>query len=614
MCHFKFKALGFILSLPLAITSHAQDNTTKVFDSHIHLTTKHYLMDIANPGQILNIKNNPEEINRKFGGINWIPVGANSRAKRIGKESSYRNYNQADYSQLRNVQGSILINSFYPFEKILTIKPFHRLVNRFFVTKIGLKRLKTIASQNNSPFKEFLAEYYFAKNLTETDKGTTIKFVKNIDELISCINNNTTAAIMAIEGAQVFHGDYISKKSRIKDWKCDENCEKEIISNIRIIKNLDHRLFFIGTSHFAWNRVSGHAKTLDKVGLRRKLVSILANSIKQRKSLFLKWGEGIHGEVDAGNYISTEDGYKLPITDKPEHLTIGKKVIEELLNPIDNRYNKPTYIDVKHMDIQAREEYYILKDSLEKVYKIKIPIIASHVAVSGENLAIAKATGLNPLFDRYEELKNPKKFYEDQLAGQENKYWRSVKKHLEGRSYNPFEGNINYEATGWFYPWSFNLYDEEIKKIHESDGFMGIMLDDRQLGSGMSKYTKDYKKEIKKHYLEYILNNPMDYKEFDEYWELEPLIRNMFYVAEHCGNHPCWDHITIGSDFDGIIDPHKIAPTAQSYPDLKNKLKDYFEAYIEIHKKQKSLSGLSPDNIIEKFFFENGRKFTRKYF
>jgi hypothetical protein len=586
---------------------------TKVADFHIHLTTKHYYMDIKDPAEILALKDNPAEIKRKYGNINWRSVGENSRAKRSGKESSYRNYNQADYTQLRNIQGSILFNGFYPFEKILTVNPWHRFINRIGVTRIGLNRLETIASDTNNPNKEFLAEYHLAANLVETNNGTTIKFVKNISELIDCQEKNITAAIMAIEGGQVFHGNYISSRSNIKSWECNNICEAEILNNVKVIKNLEHRLFFIGTSHFAWNRISGHAKTLDKSGFRRFIVSILASSRKQRESMFLKWGEGIHGEIDFGNFITTPERFLLPITDDPKQLDIGRKVITELLNPDNTRHGKPTYIDVKHMDIQAREEYYKLLDSLKLRNGKKIPIIASHTAVSGENLEIARATGLNPLYDQYSELRNPRKFYENQLI-MRDRFWKSVTKFLYDRSYNPFENNINCQTVGWFYPWSFNLYDEEIERIHESDGIIGVMLDPRQLGSGMPRYSNGYKKFIKDEFENYIRGIGKGNMIFKEYWELEPLLRNMFYIAEHCGKKICWDHIAIGSDFDGVIDPHKIAPTALSYPKLKVKLVDYLKAFVVIHGKQSSLAGLPPEIIVEKFFFENGKRFTLDYF
>ncbi len=588
-----------------------------VSDFHIHITTKHYYRDIDNPNVILSLRENPAEIRRRFGNINWAEVGLNSRARKIGKESNYRNYNQADYAELRNVQGSILFNSFYPFEKILTIKKFHQLANRHFISKIDMSRLRVIASDENYPFKEFEAEYRLAANLNGDNADTRIRFVRNAEELRKCLDSNITVLIMAIEGGQVFQGAITGNSANIRKYPCNEDCEKEILSKLHKIKNLEHRLFFLGTSHFAWNKISGHAKTLDKRGLRRFIVSLMATSENQRKSMFLKWGEGIHGEIDRGDYdtIHSPDGRlccSLPYTKTPDHLTIGRKVISALLDPNNTIHEKPTYIDIKHMDIQAREEYYHLKDSLEKVYDIQIPIIASHVAVSGESLPIAWATGLNPLYDRYSELRNPLKFYKKQQRDKQDLCWKTVTHHLRGRAFNPF-ANINEETAGWFYPWSFNMYDEEISRIHCSKGIMGIMLDNRQLGSNMKKYTKAYKKNTREKFLRAIAGSN-GHKSFDEYWELEPLMRNMMYIAEHCGPKSCWDHVALGSDFDGLIEPLKVATSARQYPDLKQKLTDYFKAFITIHDKRSSLDGLTVEQIMDKFFFENGKRLVLEYF
>ena len=57
-------------------------------------------MDIKNPDQIIALKDNPAEIKRLYGHLNWIPVGVDSRARRLGKESSYRNYKNPDPSNL----------------------------------------------------------------------------------------------------------------------------------------------------------------------------------------------------------------------------------------------------------------------------------------------------------------------------------------------------------------------------------------------------------------------------------------------------------------------------------------------------------------------------------
>ena len=314
------KALPVLLFVVTPLTLLGQQNqvdtvfnvenlSTPFSDFHIHLTFKHYYHDIKQPGEILSLSQ--AQIKEIYGKYNWKPFGENSKARRKGKESNCKNYNQSDFSTLGDVNGSVLCNSFYPFEKVMTVRSVDRLVNHLFVSMLPTSRLKQTAANNSSPYEEFLAEYNFAKNQQETEKGQTIKFAKNSEELRANIADNVTTYVMVVEGGQVLQGRYVSNDSLVRKWQCDGKCQEELLHNVKNIKNLDHRLFFIGTSHFAWNRISGQAKTLDKPGFRRRAISILARSTNLRKSMFLKWGEGIHGEIDAGTFqcYQQQNGY-----------------------------------------------------------------------------------------------------------------------------------------------------------------------------------------------------------------------------------------------------------------------------------------------------------------
>ena len=94
------------------------------------------------------------------------------------------------------------------------------------------------------------------------------------------------------------------------------------------------------------------------------------------------------------------------------HTEIGKKVINKLL-AADGKHGKPIYIDVRHMDVKARSQYYAMRDSILKAdpKRKNIPIIMSHSAASGEDSTTAFLTGLCPSFDRYSEVKCPHWYY-----------------------------------------------------------------------------------------------------------------------------------------------------------------------------------------------------------
>ena len=121
---------------------------------------------------------------------------------------------------------------------------------------------------------------------------------------------------------------------------------------------------------------------------------------------------------------------------------LGKEIIDEAL-----KQPKRILIDIKHMSLESRKQFY---DILEREYiSERIPILISHGGVTGVSW------DNKPVVCR-------KKYRE----------WRKVRyfqpKGLMGTKFNP---------------WSINLYDEEIKKIVESDGLIGLNLDERILGT-----------------------------------------------------------------------------------------------------------------------------------
>ncbi|MGI4759167.1 MAG: hypothetical protein ACRYF0_00570 [Janthinobacterium lividum] len=611
--------------------------TDRYASFHEHTTYKWYYRTIQNPDIILAFSD--AELKSKYGKVNWQPYGVSSTARRTGKESHLQNYDQVSYNELRHTPGSIICTSFYPYEKAILDNSFNRFIDHIWVSRMSRARLNIVADDSNYAFKEFLAEYRFAVNQDENNAGATVHFARNKADLLDYNSRGITTTVMSIEGAHTFYGPTISRSTTIRDWQCDGTCEDEILANINAARNLEHRLFFVTVAHFTWNRIAGNAKTLDKFGLRRFLASTLAKNEDQRKKLFLKWGEGIHGDIDVGDYLWTPPTpgspyvYPLPITANIEgqnhRLAIGRKAILALLTPRPGtKHPEPTYVDVKHMDIQARTEYYQMRDSLSRAWGINIPIIASHVAASGEDLSIARATGLNPRPDQYPELANPLAFYNEQLKPEWDKKWKAITSyksnssepvnpwHIGATGRNPFSGHINNATAGWFYPWSMNLYDEEIPRIHNSDGIMGVMLDGRQLGARMKNYTGAYWHTIRVSFNQKIssLNSTNTQLTFAEYKELEPFFRNIIYLVNHCSpdGKPCWKHVALGTDFDGLIDPLDVCPTASSMPTFKIKAALALALYCSIH--EDALAGVSAAERIEQLFYTNGQRFITTYF
>jgi microsomal dipeptidase-like Zn-dependent dipeptidase len=640
-CKFLFL---FIVIPALSIKAYSQEKSFSAFsDLHIHTSFKNYYRYIPNPDSTIA---DVVKGNRRYSKTNWLPFEKDIKDKKEGKESNLGNYDQANYANLKGLSGSVLCLSITPLEKVMLASKSDRWINFKFVTHMSLKRQGVIADENNSSFKEFLGEYYYTISQDSVHNGTKILLAKNNADLRRIISEGGIGLVMTIEGGHVLFGnDILSKLDNVKSSGCDTPCRNEILGNIDKLRALGHHVFFITAAHFGWNKMFGNAKSLDKPGMRRGLLTMASLSDGFKDAVFAKYGDGIIGTTHEGAYTDTST----VIGSKKVHVTIpyavddrktdlGYAVIDKLLDA-EHDYKNPIYIDVKHMDIKARFQYYNLIDSLNKIRKAEgkklIPIIASHIGLSGKKRPVAFATALYPLNDSYEELIFGPVFYKVQ-ANEHDDFWRAYTKMLpeETRalyvehynkeihtSFNPFADNINLNTIGWFYPWGINFCDEEIKHIYASDGIIGLNLDRRILGFTMPNYDWRYKKYLRRKFKNTYDAEALKTRQglsitFEEYYLSEPLLRNIFHVIETCGveDSTAWNHIAIGSDYDGFIQPIKLSPTAESIPVFHKKMIAFLEIFVEIHNKKDLLYGLSPKQAMEKFFYLNGKNFIFKYF
>jgi microsomal dipeptidase-like Zn-dependent dipeptidase len=612
-------------------------------DLHIHTSFKNYYRHIPNPDSTIA---DAATGNRRYSKINWLPFDKDKKDKRKGKESNLSNYDQANYSNLKGLNGSVLCLSITPLEKVMLASKSDRWINHRFVTHMSMKRQEVIADENNSSFKEFLGEYYFVINQDSVHDGTKILLAKNNADLKRIIAEGGIGLVMTMEGGHVLFGnDVLSKLEAISSSGCDTPCRNEILGNIDKLRALDHRTFFITVAHFGWNKMFGNAKSLDKPGMRRGLLTMASLSDDFKNSVFAKYGNGIIGSTHIGAYKDTSVvvgskriSVKIPYAADDLKSDIGYAVLDKLLDA-EHDYQRPIYLDVKHMDLVARFQYYTIIDSINTLRKATgkklIPIIASHIGLSGKKRPVAFATGLYPLSDSYEELIFGQVFYKVQ-SNEHDAFWRAYTKLLPSemralyvehynddihQSFNPFTDNINLNTVGWFYPWGINFCDEEIKHIYASDGLIGLNLDRRILGFTMPQYDWRYKQYLKQKFLniynadDYITRRGL-YLSFDDYFLSEPLLRNIFQVIEQCGvdNATAWNHIAIGSDYDGFIQPTTLAPTAESIPLFHEKMIAFLRIFVEIHNKKELLYGLSPEEAMQRFFYINGKNFIFKYF
>jgi hypothetical protein len=90
----------------------------------------------------------------------------------------------------------------------------------------------------------------------------------------------------------------------------------------------------------------------------------------------------------------------------------------------------------------------------------------------GRKRKLAYVTGQPPILDDYKEVRNPSGFYDS--------YWKM----RDARKCNLYSSisDVEPKNVGSFYPFSLNLYDEEIEEIYTSDGIMGVIMDGKTVG------------------------------------------------------------------------------------------------------------------------------------
>lgn len=539
--------------------------------------------------------------------LNWCPYDDKTKPLLRGKRSTFKNYIEADYDHMDGVNYDIVCESLMPLEKNTVSTLCKRVLNNMG-TKIGFRRLKRVQKENNTSFNEMMTQYQFLQMQTERNpfnnaSASGFRLVKNRDGLLDARNMGLTAVVLTLEGGNSFYGPVNSGNVKTAgNHFGSDHWQTELLSNIDSVKKFEHKVFYTSLTHFGWTRIAGQGKAVDhEARFIRGLSQLLSSQGLTHKALHNKWASGLLDSVIVGK--RTVDTLTCTFTGSKYYYTnsIANRVLDRLLDS-SGRHRSPIYIDIRHMDIQARIDYYTYLRNRKG--NDTIPIIMSHAAVSGESLNYALLTGNGPWYDRYPEVRNPFKFY---------------KRHARRDSCFVNAGFIqDKNVTGWFNPWSVNLANEEIPVIYNSNGLIGLIFFDLTLGTHMV----NYKRRNKKQYTVELLNTSYARKarlsdaDICDFYEMESFMRNMFHIVEKSGrtDSTAWNHICVGSDFDSGMDPIDISPTAKEMPKFYNQMIKLLPLYAEVNAKEHLLFKLSPAQITRKIFHDNMYRFIMKYY
>lgn len=331
-------------------------------------------------------------------------------------------FSQANFSSMAKGGVSIVCISLYPIEKWFFV---NKIKNEFikdiasnFATGVGKKRVDAVQAMNDY-FKDLEMEYDFYRQLDgkviKLPEGKfRYKLVKSYDdiEIVKTEkekNVTTICVVLSIEGMHVLNQS-IDKVPK----------EIDFMANVQKIKNWDNPPFFVSIAHHFWNHLCGHAESFTK---------LVKKKVDQKEGL------------DTG------------------FTALGKKVVQELLS---TKNGKRILIDLKHMSVASRKDFYELIDS-KPAYK-RIPMIVSHGAANGLQTFINKK-------------------------------------------------QIGSKVAHKLNPVDINFYDEEIIRIAKSKGIFGLQLDERRIASKETlKNTKHSLKRSKiMHYRSELLWNQIQH-------------------------------------------------------------------------------------------------------
>ncbi|MCS5489612.1 hypothetical protein [Algoriphagus limi] len=241
----------------------------------------------------------------------------------------------------------------------------------------------------------------------------------------------------------------------------------------------------------------------------------------------------------------------------------GRRILKELLSlnsdlVRDDSLGYRVLIDVKHMSARSRKEFYsLVKKCLEK--GDRIPVIASHCGYSG----------ISSLDQHIEWEKKEKDDYTD--------------------------------PSGKFNAWNINICDEDIEMFVKTKGMFGLSFDQRILG-----ITKeDLEKNPNRNGIQLIWEN------------IEAVLKSAYKNPNLSPSEKAqiWKSITIGTDFEGLIDPVDPFPTALEFDSFSKKLASEIDsARLEANKPH--LAHLKTKEDVEKavddFCFNNASNFVKE--
>jgi len=495
----------------------------------------------------------------------WTVIAPNRKGYLKGKMGA--SYSQADLVKAWNGNVRLTFNSLYPLER-----QFVRGLDKLNTADL-LHILIGTTTSHHLPLRDLIQTFYMRipKVVVDYFQSNEYDYWESLqrEKDFVLIDSGLTIKKNEIHTSGLIRKLFEDKFKRSKDFKNELIAEQAryFIPKTReeLIKSLkdDSEITMIMTIEGA------HA-----LGSDRCAIAELSRRVKYLKEewevpvFFITFAHHFNNRL-CGHAHSIPDKGKL-LLDQSKNLNKGfnengRRIARELLGLDRNLDRNPKLgyrilLDVKHMSATSRKEYYeeIVLPCL--MNGDPIPVIASHCGYSG-----------------IEKL-------EDHI-----------------RNYDQEVDDYSDSRTQKFNAWNINICDEDIEVILKSGGVFGLSFDQRILG--ITK--KD--KETNRNGIQLL-------------WENMKGIVSGVYSNENLTDDQksqIWKSMTIGTDFEGLIDPTDFYPTALEFEIFANNL--VFEIDQE-RQKSKSLflahlkSREDCEKLVDDFCFTNAENFVLRNF
>jgi len=500
---------------------------------------------------------------------------------------------QSDFGKL--VKGGVggIVITLYPIERKWMLPEtnipglIEDLVSNItgFSIQVVRKLMKEEEDGRIKYYEDLLGEYnYLLSQVNKSCNGKMIRIATNYGEYKTNKQaGDTVSIVISIEGGHALSTIIPEDLTLDPEEVLASHYTSRYRVHVLALKNWgpnndgSHTPFFITLAHHFWNMLVGHCESLPFIFDQK---------------------------------TGKESGFT----------PAGKAMLEDLLstkdeNGVPNK-RRMILIDVKHMSPQARKHYYEHIRQIKQDTGLNIPVISSHSSIGDAKSldCLIKGTDDEKSFD---------------------------------------------EPDNFFNTSTLSLNNEDIINIIESDGIIGIILHEGRIAAKMAFKKKAYRinylrRRIKKRQNKIesmqaeLTSNIREERKIElteniskfhgQVLDMEQEMRegficmimaNIYKIVQVYADNDIankekgWEHICIGSDFDGTINKLDFLGTSEQFPVIEEEMIKFMNNprpltgfdpnWTSNHLKTLHF-GKQPEELVKQFMSDNMDRFLEKYF